>query len=210
MLAMVGETIIAYHIHFEQQSYLVILIQTHRALKPCDILFCIIELTLLLNHTLFVHHMTSYHLSPIIVDKNVNLAYAWVNLWLSVSNLFVWKTGECIVVGSSSIWTKIREHICVIRVFCVFSTTKAWRNNYSENWTAWQGLGCDWALLATASIYDQNSTHNKAQNPCTFFLSQTKAGGGLNKCEQLFFFCPETAPISSHEGHSWWLPHSAI
>lgn len=65
--------------------------------------------------------MTSYHLSPIIVDKNVNLAYAWVNLWLSVSNLLVWKTGERIVVGSSSIWTKIREHICVIRVFlCVF------------------------------------------------------------------------------------------
>lgn len=76
MLAMVGETIIAYYIHFEQQSYLMILIQTHRALKPCDILFCITELTLLLNHTLFVHHMTSYHLSPIIVDKNVNLAYA--------------------------------------------------------------------------------------------------------------------------------------
>lgn len=111
------------------------------------IMFKILQLDL--KPTLFMHYMTSYHLRPIIVAKHflkINLAYAWVNLWFRVSNLLVWRTGECIVVGSSSTWTKIREHICVIRVFfCVFATTKAWRNNYSENWTAWQGQGCDWA-----------------------------------------------------------------
>ncbi len=95
-----------------------------------------------------------------------------------------------------------RAHLCNQRFVCV-CFNKSMETTTAR--TAWRRLGCDWALLATVSIYDQNSTQNKTQNPCTFPFKQTKAEGALNKCEQLCFICPETAPNCSQEDRTWWL-----
>lgn len=140
--------------------------------------------------------MTSYRLAPVIVAKHFLQQILHMHEWTcdSVSNLLVWKTGEYIVVGSSSVWMKIREHICVIIVFFVCLLQQKHRETTTAR-SAWRRLGCDWPLLASTSIYDPNSTR------ASFSLSKQKR-------KQLFFIHPEKAPTFSRDDRTWWLAHA--